>query len=117
MSCVVMRFESSQLLTRRKRNWFGCLMRNWPNSCSCIQHQRRPAGATPLLGTLACCLLIPKILARSLFVSIYWSSQKIKNCPLGPSNVQNRGQKLSLLGILHDDEETSQAAGDGTRED
>ena len=41
----------------------------------------------------------------------------MKNRPTGTSKVQNRGEKCSLLGILHDDEETSQAAGDSARED
>lgn len=37
--------------------------------------------------------------------------------PLRASQAQNRGQKLSLLAISHDDEETSQAIGGGTGED
>lgn len=41
----------------------------------------------------------------------------MKNCPLEPSVAQNRGQKFCLLGIVHDDENTSQADGDGIRKD
>jgi hypothetical protein len=41
---------------------------------------------------------------------------KEEQFPSGPSKAQNRGQNLSLLRILHDDEETSQAVGGGTRE-
>jgi hypothetical protein len=52
---------------------------------------------------------------RNGFARDFYKREKALH--LTTSMGQNRGQNLNLPGILQDDEETSQAAGDGARED